>query len=100
MSWLIIWALWTLCWTTTGLDYQPSYRPEKNIIRLEKTIDMAHKGLNRKDTEITETVYSNRYAWAYGIKFNSGYYQDTFFVAIDYVSMSYVRLWKSSLRCK
>lgn len=61
---------------------------------------MAYKGLNRKDTEITETVYSDRYAWAYGIKFNSGYYQDTFFVAIDPETMSYYRVWRNNLRCK
>lgn len=49
--------------------------------------------------DITETVFDRKYAWAYGIKFSGDYYQDTFFLAIDPVSMSYVRIWKSNVKC-
>ena len=100
MTWLITRAIWTLCWITTGLDYQPQNRPEKNILRLEKTLEIAYKKLIWTDTEITETVFDWNYAWAYWIKFSWDYYQDTFFIAVDPKTMSYVRIRKNSLVCK
>lgn len=99
MTGLITWALSTLCWATSWLNQQP-YRPEKNMIRLERTMSLAQKQLSWSWIEIVETVFSDSYAWVYGIKFSGDYYQETFFLAIDPKTMSYVRVWKNNLSCK